>query len=200
MIKRHVLESLTWGSKVSGTDLLKGRGQTALDVGCAYGYALDLLEKSGYAACGVDISMHGIMQAKATRETDLVVCDVQEGLPFAPNAFDLLTCFGVIEHLSNPLAALRNMLASCRRTMICTTPNMLVEKPVKRVIRDYDETHINVRSKTAWESCISQNLSYSYLKIEPFLDASLRVTDKLLFFKSFKVPYLGLDLRILIKK
>ena len=200
MIKRHILDSLAWGSKVSGTDLLKGRGKTALDVGCAYGYALDLLEKAGYTAYGVDISRHGIVQAKATCEADFLACDVQEGLPFTDNAFDLLTCFGVIEHLSNPLAALRNMLASCRGTLICTTPNVLVEKPVKKVIRDYDETHINVRSKTAWESCISQNLSYSYLKIEPFLDASLRAADRLLFFKSFKIPYLGLDLRILIKK
>lgn len=189
-----------WGSKVSGTDLLEGRGKTALDVGCGYGYVLDLLEKAGHTVCGVDISRHGIVQAKATREADLVVCDVREGPPFDANAFDLLTCLGVIEHLIKPLAALRHMLASCRRTVTCTTPNVLVEKPVKRVIRDYDETHINVRSKTAWESCTSQNLSYSYLKIEPFLDASLRAAEKLLFFKSFKVPYLGLDLRILIRK
>lgn len=195
-----MLDTLRWGSEVSGANLFQGRGKTALDVGCAYGYAIDLLEQSGYVACGIDISKHGVRQAKTTRHADFIVCDVQASLPFRDNAFDLLTCFGVIEHLARPLAALKNMLASCRGTMICTTPNVLVEKPVKRVIRDYDETHINVRSKTDWERCINQNMSCSILKVEPFLDASLRSADKLLFFRSFKIPYFGLDLRILIRK
>jgi hypothetical protein len=83
--------------------------------------------------------------------------------------------------------------------IICTTPNRIVEKPVKKIIRDFDETHINVKTQKEWERYI-KNLNCSFFKVEPFLDASLRVKDKLLFFKSFKIPYLGLDLRILIKK
>lgn len=200
MVKRHVLETLRWGSKISGSDLTDGRGRTALDMGCAYGYGIDVLESLGYNALGVDVSRHGIKQAKATRAEDFIVCDVQTGLPLRNDVFDLLTCFGVIEHLSRPLKALKNMFASCRDVMICTTPNLLVEKPVKKVIRDYDESHINVRSQKDWEDSINETLDCSFVKVEPFLDASLRAADKLLFFKSFKIPYFGLDLRILIKK
>lgn len=200
MVKRHVLETLRWGSKVSGSNLTDGRGRTALDIGCAYGYGIDVLESLGYNALGVDVSRHGIKQAKAIRAEDFIVCDVQTGLPLRNDVFDLLTCFGVIEHLSRPLEALKNMFASCRDVMICTTPNLLVEKPVKKAIRDYDESHINVRSQKDWEDSINENLGYSFVKVEPFLDASLRAADKLLFFKSFKIPYFGLDLRILIKK
>lgn len=199
MIKRHILEALNWGSKVSNFDLLNGQGKTALDVGCAYGYAVDVLETLGYDAYGVDISKYSLEKGKEFFSADFLVCDVQKGLPFKENVFDLVTCFGVIEHLTYPLWAIKNMLTSCKGMIICTTPNRIVEKPVKKIIRDFDETHINVKTQKEWKRYI-KNLNCTFFKVEPFLDASLRVKDKLLFFKSFKIPYFGLDLRILIKK
>jgi len=199
LIKRHVLDSLKWGSKASNSNLLQGQGRTALDVGCAYGYAVDVLESLGYDAYGVDISKYSVKKAKGLYSSDFLVCDVQEGLPFKKETFDLLTCFGVIEHLANPLQAVKNMFALCRSVMICTTPNRIVEKPIKKIMGDFDETHINVKTQSEWENCI-KNLGNSFFKVEPVLDISLRVADKLLFFKSFKIPYFGLDLRIMIKK
>jgi len=199
VIKRHILENLKWGLKVSNVDLLNGQGKTALDVGCAYGYAVDVLETLGYDAYGVDISKYSIKKGKKFFSADFLVCDVQKGLPFKENVFDLVTCFGVIEHLTYPLWAIKNMFTSCKGMIICTTPNRIVEKPVKKIMRDFDETHINVKTQKEWERYI-KNLNCSFFKVEPFLDTSLRVKDKLLFFKSFKIPYFGLDLRILIKK
>jgi len=199
VIKRHILETLKWGSKASNSNLLNGQGKTALDVGCAYGYSVGVLEKLGYYACGVDISRYSLKKAKGFFSADFLVCDVQTGIPFKENVFDLVTCFGVIEHLTYPLRAIQNMFTSCKGMVICTTPNRIVEKPVKKILRDFDETHINVKTQKEWERHI-KNLDCSFFKIEPVLDASLRVKDKLLFFKSFKIPYFGLDLRILIKK
>ena len=199
MIKRHILENLKWGLKVSNVDLLNGQGKTALDVGCAYGYAVDVLETLGYDAYGVDISKYSIKKGKKFFSADFLVCDVQKGLPFKENVFDLITCFEVIEHLAHPLWAIKNMFTSCKGMIICTTPNKIVEKPVMKIMRDYDRTHINVKTQKEWKRYI-KNLNCSFFKVEPFLDASLRVKDKLLFFKSFKIPYFGLDLRILIKK
>jgi SAM-dependent methyltransferase len=199
VIKRHILETLKWGSKASNSNLLNGQSKTALDVGCAYGYAVDVLEKLGYYAYGVDISKYSVKKAKRFFSADFLVSDVQKGLPFKENIFDLVTCFGVIEHLTYPLWAIKNMLTSCKGMVICTTPNRIVEKPVKKIIRDFDETHINVKTQGEWKRCI-KSLNCSFFKVETVLDASLRVKDKLLFFKSFKIPYFGLDLRILIKK
>jgi len=200
LIKRHILEVLKWGSEVSNSNLLDGQGKTVLDVGCAYGYGVDVLESFGYDACGVDVSKYSVEKAKKLCSEDFIVCDVQKGFPSKKNIFDLLTCFGVIKHLANPLQALKNMFVSCKDTMICTTPNRIVEKTIKKVISDLDETPINVKTQKEWEKSISRNLNHSFLKVEPFLDASLRVADKLLFFKSLKIPYFDLDLRILIKK
>ena len=199
LIKRHMLEVLKWGSKVSDADLLNGQGKSALDVGCAYGYVVEVLESLGYHAYGVDISKYSLKKAKQFYSADFIVCDVQEPLPFKKDSFDLLTSFGVIEHLTHPSRALENMFASCRGTMICTTPNRIVEKPLKQIARDFDQTHINVRTQKEWESIIKK-LNSSFFKIEPFLDASLRVAGKPLFFKAFKIPRFGLDLRILIRK
>jgi SAM-dependent methyltransferase len=199
VIKRHILEALKWGSKASNFNLLNGQGKTALDVGCAYGYAVDVLEKLGYDAYGVDVSEYSLKKGKRFFSADFLACDVQKGLPFKENVFDLVTCFGVIEHLTYPLRAIKNMFTSCKDIIICTTPNRIVEKPVKKIMRDFDETHINVKTQKEWERYI-KSLNCNFSKVEPVLDASLRVKDRLLFFKSFKVPYFGLDLRILIKK
>jgi SAM-dependent methyltransferase len=200
LIEQHFLDVLKWASKVSNSNLLIGKEKTALDVGCAYGYAVNVLKFLGYQAYGVDVSKYGLKQAKKNQTADFVVCDVQENLPFRESFFDLITCIGVLEHLPCSLRALKNMFNACKDMIICTTPNMVVEKPVKRVLRNVDETHINVRAPLNWDRLIRENLRCSFVKVEPFFDAGLRVADKLLFFRSFKIPYFGLDARILIKK
>jgi SAM-dependent methyltransferase len=201
VVKRHFLEVLNWASKCSGVDFFNGNGKTALAVGCGYGYEVDILTSFGYDACGIDISKFGIKKAKESSiMTDFVVCDVQNGIPFKEGIFDLLTCFGVLEHLNYPLRALKNMSAVCKDAIICTSPNRVVEKPLKQFTRDVDETHISVKSQKEWEQAINEKLDKNFLKIEPFFDASLRAAGKLLFFKSFKIPYFGLDFRILIRK
>jgi 2-polyprenyl-3-methyl-5-hydroxy-6-metoxy-1,4-benzoquinol methylase len=200
LIKRYVLEVLKWGSEVSESNLLSGKGKTALDVGCAYGYAVDVLESYGYDATGVDISKYSTKQAKKTCPTNFVVCDVQKNFPFKNKVFDLVTCFEVLEHLTHPLEAIKNMFMSCGQIMICTTPNKAVERPIKEIVGDFDKTHISLRVPWEWKEHIQKNLKCSLVEVEPFFDASLRVADKLLFFRSFKVPYFGLDIRILIKR
>ena len=200
LIKRYVLEVLKWGSEVSESNLLSGKGKTALDVGCAYGYAVDVLESYGYDAIGVDISKYSVKQAKKTCPTNFVVCDVQKTFPFKNKVFDLVTCFEVLEHLTHPLEAIKNMFKSCKQIMICTTPNKAVERPIKEIVRDFDKTHISLKVPWEWKEHIQENLKCSLVEVELFFDASLRVADKLLFFRSFKVPYFGLDIRILIKR
>jgi len=201
VVKRHFLEVLNWASKRSDMDFFNGKGKTALAVGCGYGYEVELLTSFGYDAYGIDISKFGIKKAKGRLGApDFVVCDVQQGAPFIDGTFDLLTCFGVLEHIDYPMRALKNMSAVCKDAIICTSPNRLVEKPMKQLTRDVDETHINVKSQREWEQAINEKVDKNFLKIEPFFDASLRVAGRLLFFKSFKVPYFGVDFRILIRK
>jgi len=198
LIKSHVSELLKWGSKVLNSNLLDGKGKSALDVGCAFGYGVELLSSLGYDAVGTDVSTYGIRQAKRNNDKDeFVVCDVQENLPFK-NKFDLMICLEVLEHLRNPLRALQNMYDLCDSLVLCTTPNKTVERIVKRILKDFDKTHINVKAPREWEKQIRNTLQCRLIRIECFVDVSFQTANKL-FFKSLKLPF-GMDTRILIKK
>lgn len=198
LIKRFVLESLKWGSKVSHIDLLEGKGRSALDVGCAFGYGVSLFNSLDYDALGTDISPYSLRQAKKKiSKNDFVVCDVQENLPFKKK-FDLITCFEVLEHLKNPVRALQNMYNTCDGVILCTTPNKPIERIVKKVMKDFDKTHVNVKTPLEWEKQLCRIFNYSFIKIECFVDLSFQI-DNTLFFKPLKLPF-GMTTRMLIKK
>jgi SAM-dependent methyltransferase len=199
LVKRNVSEVIKWASNVSGVDFSLGRGKKALDVGCAYGYASDVLANFGYETCSADVSRWGVRQAKARAGGGVLVCDAQTMLPFRTECFDLVTCFDVLEHLKSPEKAIRNMLESCRGSLICTTPNRRVEKPVRRITRDFDETHVNVKSPAEWEKCLKDDVSYRLVKVETFVDVTAKLNSSVLF-KSFRVPVLGLTVRMLVRK
>ncbi len=199
LIKKHALAVLSWASKSLPEDLLDGRGKRALDVGCAYGYASKVLGALGYETVGTDISAWGIKQAKNQTGSEFLVCDAETGMPFKAGEFDLVTCFDVLEHLPNPERALESMLETCKGTLVCTTPNMKVEKCVRSLTRDYDTTHINVKSATEWQRLLRANFACKTLCVEEFYDLPVRLGGKL-FFKSFHIPTYGLTVRIAIKK
>jgi SAM-dependent methyltransferase len=127
------------------------------------------------------------------------VCDAQATIPFKNETFDLVTCFDVLEHLPYPEKALESMFGVCKGIIVCTTPNRKVEKPIRKITRDYDETHINVKSPLQWQKCITGNLDCTALKIEAFYDLAVKFGGKL-FFKSFNIPNYGLTVRIVVKK
>jgi SAM-dependent methyltransferase len=200
LVKRHVLEVLCWASKMVEDNLLRGEGRTALDVGCACGYSSSTLEKMGYKTYAIDLSRWGVRQAKAFTNGDFVVCDAQTLLPFKDRSFDLVTCFDVLEHLQFPERTIKHMLGACNGTLVCTTPNRLVETPVKRVMRDYDETHINVRSASDWERRITEVAKLQKLDVETFLDFTMNLAGQRFFFKSLRLPKFGGTVRIVAKK
>lgn len=199
LVTRHVLEVIKWASKLSNSNLLAGSGRKALDVGCAYGYSSRVLESLSYETYGLDVSSWGVKAAKRDCEGSFLVCSAQSWLPFRESSFDLVTCFDVLEHLSSPIEALRNMLSVSCGFVVCTTPNKTVEKSVRKITRDLDETHISVKSPSEWERSITENTSYNLLRVETYYDLSARVAGRLLF-RSFKMPKLGLTVRLLIKK
>ena len=200
LVERHVLEVVKWASRAAHRDLLSGQGKRALDVGCAYGYASRVLEGLGYETYGFDVSTWGVSHAKKNSGGQFLICDAQTKLPFKDATFDLVTCFDVLEHLQHPEKALRNMLEVSESVIVCTTPNKTVEKPVRKIMRDFDETHVSVKSPSEWEKCIMDTFDCKLLRVEAFYDLTAKLANRLLFFKSFKVPNLGLTVRILVGK
>lgn len=197
LVKRHVLEVLRWASDTTKMDLLNGRGKRALDVGCAVGYTTLVLSDAGYETYAVDISDWGIKKAHAKGNNQFLVCDAQNPLPFLNKTFDLVTCFDVLEHLTCPEKTLKSMFEAAKGIIVCTTPNKKVEKLIRRVTGDYDETHINVKSPAAWFETIRSMNGDS--KVATFYDCAISLSGKL-FFKSFRIPTYGLTVRIVMKK
>jgi len=109
--------------RVSAADRLRGLGRRhkyldlfppwtgkgrLLDVGCASGKFLRQMGAVGWRLAGIEFDPEAAAKARA------VTPDVFEGdpvdAPFAPGRFDLVTAFHVIEHLPEPLMALRRMV------------------------------------------------------------------------------------------
>ena len=200
-IRRFILELLKWSSKVNNSNLLDGREKIALVVGCGCGFETDILNELGYEVYGLDISKFAVKYAKNTCNSgEFILSDLQTGVPFQTDVFDIVTCIDVLEHLTHPLKALVEIFRASNGAVVCTSPNRNVEQVIKTIFRDIDETHINSKSKKEWEILIKENFKPHFLKIEAFMDMCPRIRDKLLFCKYFRLPYFGLSLRMFIRQ
>lgn len=82
-------------------------GARLLDVGCGAGDLLAAAAAAGLTVSGVEVDRRPLSLAEqAAPGADLRIGDAHE-LPFADDAFDLVTLVQVLEHLTNPVVALR---------------------------------------------------------------------------------------------
>lgn len=81
---------------------------TILDIGCSYGFFLDVARNRGWEVAGIDVGESAIKFAKEELELEVYVSDI-EGAPFPSRHFDAVTLWNVIEHVSDPLADFRRI-------------------------------------------------------------------------------------------
>ncbi len=82
-------------------------GARLLDVGCGDGRLLAAAAEAGLTVSGLEVTRQPLALAeRAVPEADLRIGDAHE-LPFDDGAFDLVTFVQVLEHLTNPVVALR---------------------------------------------------------------------------------------------
>jgi SAM-dependent methyltransferase len=109
--------------------------KAVLDLGCGTGYGAAILARAGAASVlGLDIDPSTVEWAQgANREKNLsfsVSSDLGAGL--AAESFDLITCFEMIEHVTEPVQ--RATIASTARLLkkdgilLISTPNPIVTK------------------------------------------------------------------------
>lgn len=84
-----------------------------LDVGCR---AMDLKPKL--------ISCDQYFGADRVAGEGVYECNLEEGLPFDDNSFDIITALDVLEHLDDPHSLLPEMLRVARKSVIISLPNM----------------------------------------------------------------------------
>lgn len=103
------------------------KGQKVLEVGCAFGDLLSLLDDLGCETFGVDMSKYALDQAKTITKAKLSLHDINKGLEiYKDSSFDVVIAFDVIEHLESPFKFLKecNRILKKGCFLIITTPNM----------------------------------------------------------------------------
>lgn len=93
-------------------DLVLGKGQRSLDLGCGPGAFADLFEGDDYV--GVDLNARYIDHARRTRKGAFLVGDAKK-VDLPDGRFDQVLIFGLLHHL--PDDDVRAVLKECRRLL-----------------------------------------------------------------------------------
>lgn len=96
-----------------------------LDAGCGEGFVAELLRRTmpGLALTGFDFNPAATrLAAAANPGTGFLTASVFE-LPFRDDAFDVVGCFEVLEHQTDPAAALRELARVAGRAVVLSVPH-----------------------------------------------------------------------------
>jgi SAM-dependent methyltransferase len=80
-------------------------GGRLLDIGAAFGFAVSEAQGAGWDATGIEISVAAARRASTAAPGRVLVANALH-TPFAAAAFDVVTLWDVLEHLSDPHAAI----------------------------------------------------------------------------------------------
>jgi len=82
-------------------------GFRLLDVGCGIGTFLLKPGREGWDVAGLELSPAVAAYAREQRRLRVDTGSVEDPTHFLPEGFEVITMFGVIEHLANPIAAIQ---------------------------------------------------------------------------------------------
>ncbi len=104
----------TYGRALSWLEARSPRREALLEIGCGNGFFLQQARRQGWREVrGVEPSADAV--AKAPPELDgAIVRDVMRRGLFAPESFDAVCLFQVLDHISNPVELLEECLAVLR--------------------------------------------------------------------------------------
>lgn len=87
---------------------VKGKAKV-LDVGCGTGKYAAYLASKGCEVIGVDVSKNAVELARKYHPKQRFEVAFAELLPFKNESFDAVYCFDVLEHVNDPVVALKEM-------------------------------------------------------------------------------------------
>lgn len=144
-----------WFGKLLEERLSKGK---LLDVGCGVGHVCSFFANLGCTVAGVDISSEAIAFARR-REPRGIFEEAKESgaLPFSDNAYDLVTCLGVLEHIPHPETILRELRRVCRPDGNCVLVVPNTSSPYFWFGGGTGQIEENPRTLAGWKSLLGKN-------------------------------------------
>lgn len=116
------------GIESIGLDLQRKR---VLDVGSGIGHFIRFYTSRGCDVTAVDGRPDNVDECRRRHpDVPCVVADVQSFDLATLGSFDLIHCLGLLYHLENPIAALRNLRRVCNNLLILETIIMDAVRPV----------------------------------------------------------------------
>ncbi|CAN5154329.1 hypothetical protein BH11PAT1_BH11PAT1_2480 [soil metagenome] len=143
-----------------------------LDVACAFGDLLSLLDSDTYATYGIDISNYALARAKKNTKAHLIQGDLNKKLPYQNNFFDVIFALDIIEHVESPhlfLLELERILKK-RGILFIQTPNInsIFERFAKEKWFGYqDDTHLHLFTRKSLQFLLKQS-EFSILTNQTF--------------------------------
>lgn len=134
-----------------------GTRDVVLDVGCGDGYLLHLASRCARLVVGIDSEKAAVTLAgpllRAAANARVTQGSSYE-LPFRDGSFDIVLMADVIEHLEDPVAAVRE----CSR-VLCAGGRLLVTTPKWRPDRTWDATHVKEYTPAELGDCLGRYFS-----------------------------------------
>ena len=124
--------------------------ERTLDVGCAKGFLVKALDELGVDAYGVDPSTYAVSNAHPDI-ADKIQQEIAQSIPYPENAFDVVTCFDVLEHI--PAREVPKTL----KELLRVSKQWVVLRVVTREVKgDLDASHETIRDKDWWTEKIEK--------------------------------------------
>jgi 2-polyprenyl-3-methyl-5-hydroxy-6-metoxy-1,4-benzoquinol methylase len=150
--------------------------ESILDAGCGEGFTMDKLEKNGIGKQieGVEYSKEAISYGKKLFPNLVIKQASIYDLPYKDNSFDIVLCTEVLEHLEEPIKALKEISRVSKKYLILSVPNepffrlsnFLRGKNLRRL--GNDEGHINHWNVWSLKKLLTQNKIYVEKTSLPF--------------------------------
>ncbi len=141
-----------------------------LEIGCAKGEFLRLVEDDFESLVGIDISEYAISQSKSrVKKAATYLWDIENSStpPFSSGPFDVISSMHTFEHFHSPQRVLQNLrpLLKSDGVMVVLVPNPLALK--LRLVRFFDrknrfyifddKTHYSMHDRKTWTRLLSDS-------------------------------------------
>lgn len=105
----QALKAIVKGLPVGAVD-----GVRLLDVGCGIGTFLLWAQREGWRVAGLEMNPGAAAFARAERGLDVTCGSAEQETAYSPASFEVVTLWGVIEHMASPAAAAKE----CARVLV----------------------------------------------------------------------------------